>query len=358
MAVVWAIADPATLVVRGEAAEKTGDLKGAVHNYTLAANETANRKKLGADDLYVHAAELAMRVSQSATTEDDAVTYYEMATGDYVAASTQNPQNQVANEANLELQYERAATLAGPPDVIWQVVADTASRMIQTKPAAKSLAYRARARLYKLESKPEGFLDDDLKDAQKDVNDALKLDPGYGLANALQGQIMVDHQRVVLKRNGTNNDAFLALRALGWSWDMRKRLLATINKAPRRALALTTHRTAPPALTTDASQPSASNKASLRGPRIILRSAERGAPITPHRRLFRWIAHPLTADCSAARAFPDMDPGVQSSGDQRSRRGHWWLSINQRQACPDKRWPRSRGKLLRNYGDWHQPALI
>ena len=101
--------DPATLRTLGEVAEKAGKLKEAAGDYANAAYQLSRRHDLGADELYIRAAELSMKISASADNEDDAINYYDNAVSWYHAASTENPLNKVANENLLDMNYQDAA---------------------------------------------------------------------------------------------------------------------------------------------------------------------------------------------------------------------------------------------------------
>src|SRR4051812_19139515 len=63
--------NPDALKAKGEAQEKAGDLKAAVSSFGRAGEAASRKHLVGADDLFVHMAELSMKISKSAKTRDD-----------------------------------------------------------------------------------------------------------------------------------------------------------------------------------------------------------------------------------------------------------------------------------------------
>ena len=95
----------------------------------------------------------------------------------------------------------------------WLQVDDTASKMIKTQDNAKPRAYRAKAKIARLEARPEGYLMDDLKAPEEDVEAALKFDPNSGLATSQEAELILDRASLNLKQSGVTNDAWtLALK--------------------------------------------------------------------------------------------------------------------------------------------------
>jgi len=207
--------DPATLKARGEVAEKAGRLKEAAGDYGRAANQLSQKHELGADELYVRAAELSMKISQSADNVDDAINFYDSAIADYQAASTENPLNKVANEHLLDMKYQDAESSGASQ--LWLQVEDIASKMIKSEDSARPRAYRAQARLTRVEEKPEGFLENDLKGVDEDIAQSLKLDPKFGLGTALQADLMFDRAKLDLKQAGATEEAWRVVLKKGWA---------------------------------------------------------------------------------------------------------------------------------------------
>lgn len=223
--------DPATLQARGEAAEKAGRIKEAVGQYGAAANELAKRHKVGADLLYMRYSELAMKVSASADNESDAVNYYRDALRGYAAAAADNPLNRDANEKLLDLDYQNAMNTGDPG--LWVMVDETATRMIKSQDGAKPRAYRAQARLTSLQIKPDGFLEEDLKPAEEDIQAALQFDPNNGLAVAQNANLMLMRARLRLSQAELTQRALTTLRQQG----LAAVLAAKPAKAPQPATA-------------------------------------------------------------------------------------------------------------------------
>jgi tetratricopeptide (TPR) repeat protein len=190
--------DPDRAKARGEAAEKAGDLKAAILDYRRAAFLLSQKHRSGADPLYAYTAELCMKVSRNAQTQEDAVRYFQTAMECYRAALQENPRNVAVNETLMEEFYQNAQYF--PATLNWKALEDVAAKLIANHDAAKPRLYRAEAHLRVAQSSPTTMTPRELADIDADLTAAQRFEPQSNEAVALRAELMWLQSRLSVSR--------------------------------------------------------------------------------------------------------------------------------------------------------------
>jgi tetratricopeptide (TPR) repeat protein len=180
--------NPELAKARAAAAEKSGDLKTAVQYYQRAAFLMSQKHQPDADKLYAQTAELCMKISRDAKTQEDAVRYFQGAMECYRAALQENPRNVSVNETLLEESYQNAQYFPGVLN--WKALDEVATKLIATHDAARPRLCRAEARLNVAQSSPNSVTESDMAAIDADLIAAQRFDPQSNKVVALRAEFL------------------------------------------------------------------------------------------------------------------------------------------------------------------------
>ena len=180
--------NPTVVLAKGESAEKAGDLKTAVMNFSNAAQLMSVKHLSGADDVFARSADLCMKISREAQSQEDAVRYYQMALDNYSRALTENPLNKAVNQTLMEEDYQNAQVF--PSNGGWKTLEEVTGKLIKSHDGAKARLYRAEARLNLLEATLQSSAPAPFAPLEEDLAAAQKFEPHSGQAVALRAQVM------------------------------------------------------------------------------------------------------------------------------------------------------------------------
>ncbi len=193
--------NPEVILARADAQEKAGDLKAAADSYQRAADKMAQGHIPGADVWYQRAADLCEKISDKATTANEAVSYYQLSRGLRNAALRENPFNKKLTEQLMDEMYELTAQYQfGDTKELKRL----AEQMNKLEPSAKAMAYLAKIQFVQAAQSDTPSLETLNEIESKYLDEADKLQPNLALAVAVRAEIDWGRARLDLIKTSVN----------------------------------------------------------------------------------------------------------------------------------------------------------